>query len=256
MEEHIAENKRLWDAMAPDWVEGGRQAWAQAAPAWGVWRRPEAELGLLREPLEGRDAIELGCGTGYVSAWVARAGARVVGVDQSTAQLATARMLHAQHGGDITWLEANAEDVPRPDASFDFAISEYGAAIWCDPEVWLREAWRLMRPGGALVFLGNHPLAMACTPPTGAAVERVLHRPLNGLRRLDWRDAPIDPGGIEFCRTLGDWFTLFRAIGWRVEDYREIFAPLEAEGTQFYCPADWGKNFPAEQVFWLRKPQT
>jgi len=46
---------------------------------------------LLLEDLAGKDAIELGCGTAYVSAWLARRGARVVGIDNSAAQLATAR---------------------------------------------------------------------------------------------------------------------------------------------------------------------
>jgi SAM-dependent methyltransferase len=48
--------------------------------------------------LAGKDAIELGCGTAYVSAWLARRGARVVGIDNSEAQLATARDLQRKHG--------------------------------------------------------------------------------------------------------------------------------------------------------------
>ena len=49
----------------------------------------------------------------------------------------------------------DAEAVPLPDASFDLAISEYGASIWCDPYRWIPEAARLLRPGGVLVFLAN-----------------------------------------------------------------------------------------------------
>ena len=54
--------------------------------------------------------------------------------------------------------------MPLPDASFDFAISEYGASIWCDPYEWIPEAARLLRPGGRLVFLVNAPLIMLCGP--------------------------------------------------------------------------------------------
>src|SRR5207302_10727404 len=54
---------------------------------------PEAQLHVLSEPLAGKDAIELGCGTAYISAWLARRGARVVGIDNSEAQLATARRI-------------------------------------------------------------------------------------------------------------------------------------------------------------------
>jgi 16S rRNA G1207 methylase RsmC len=42
--------------------------------AWGNWSLPEEELRLLPDDMTGMDAIELGCGTGYVSAWMARRG--------------------------------------------------------------------------------------------------------------------------------------------------------------------------------------
>jgi SAM-dependent methyltransferase len=69
---------------------------------------------------------------------------------------------------DIVWVHGNAETVAQPDGSFDFAISEYSAAIWCEPAAWIGEAHRLLRPGGELVFLGNHPLAMVCAPVDGS----------------------------------------------------------------------------------------
>ena len=59
-------------------------------PTWGIWGVPESSLHVLPE-VAGRDTIELGCGTGYVSSWLARRGARPVGLDLSPAQLATAR---------------------------------------------------------------------------------------------------------------------------------------------------------------------
>jgi ubiquinone/menaquinone biosynthesis C-methylase UbiE len=94
---------------------------------------PDSELHALSEDLAGKDAIELGCGTAYVSAWLARCGARVVGLDTSAVQLATARRLQREHGLELTLIHGNAEHVPYPDASFDLAISEYGACLWTDP---------------------------------------------------------------------------------------------------------------------------
>jgi SAM-dependent methyltransferase len=79
----------------------------------------------------GRDVVELGCGTAYVSAWLARRGARVVGVDLTPEQLDTARRLQEQHGLSFPLVEASAEAVPLPDESFDLAVSEYGAK-WVD----------------------------------------------------------------------------------------------------------------------------
>jgi cyclopropane fatty-acyl-phospholipid synthase-like methyltransferase len=59
---------------------------------------------VLPRDLGGKDVIELGCGAAYVSAWVARRGARVVGIDNSAAQLATARRLQREHGLDFPLL--------------------------------------------------------------------------------------------------------------------------------------------------------
>jgi 2-polyprenyl-3-methyl-5-hydroxy-6-metoxy-1,4-benzoquinol methylase len=51
---------------------------AKEAPTWGIFGVAESELHLLPDDLAGKDAIELGCGTAYVSCWLARRGARVV----------------------------------------------------------------------------------------------------------------------------------------------------------------------------------
>ena len=127
--------------------------------------------------------IELGCGTAYVSAWLARRGARPVGVDLSAKQLETARAMQAEHGLAFPLHHASAEDVPLPDAGFDLAVSEYGASLWCDPDAWVAEAARLLRPGGLLVFLTNSLIATLCSPDTGPAGERLV-RDQRGLRAV------------------------------------------------------------------------
>jgi SAM-dependent methyltransferase len=127
--EHVRRNRMLWDDRARKFVTAGAEAWAQDTPIWGIRGVPESQVGMLPEDLAGKDAIELGYGTAYVSAWLARRGARVVGIDNSEAHLATARDLQPQYGLDFPLLHGNAEAVPYPDASFDFAISEYGACL-------------------------------------------------------------------------------------------------------------------------------
>jgi SAM-dependent methyltransferase len=252
--EHVAENRRHWDSMADQWVAAGERAWASDEPTWGMWEIPESELRLLPEELDGTVAVELGCGTAYWSAWLTRRGARAVGIDNSSRQLETAHRLAAQHGTDITLLHGNAESVPYPDASFDLAFSEYGAAIWCDPERWIPEAHRLLRPGGTLIFLGNHPLAMVCQPldGSGPATDR-LERPYFGLGRLDWRDATEDPGGIEFNLPISEWVALFRRTGFDIVDYREIQAPEPSAEVRYFASAEWSHHYPSEQVWKLRK---
>lgn len=250
---HVRENRAHWDDHAHEWAASGERNWAAAEPSWGCWDVPESELRLLPEDMSGLDAIELGCGTAYVSCWMARRGARVVGIDNSERQLETARRLATRHGVDLTLLHGNAESVPCPSGSFDFAVSEYGAATWCDPHLWIPEAHRLLRPGGRLVFLGSTPLAAICTPLSGADSEAHLHRDYFGLHELDWTAVEIDPGGVEFNLTISGWMALFRETGFDLLDYRELQAPPAAAGDRFGMRAEWAKRWPSEQVWKLRK---
>src|SRR5262249_56142703 len=91
--EHVRRNRARWNAEAPGYAAGGERAWARQEPTWGIWRVPESELGVLPKNLAGKAGLELGCGTAYVSAWLARRGVKVVALDASPAQLATARRL-------------------------------------------------------------------------------------------------------------------------------------------------------------------
>ncbi len=246
--EHVRRNREHWDAMAPDWAELGRTQWA-AEPSWGIWAIPETELRLLPDDLAGQDAIELGCGTAYVSSWLARRGARPVGIDNSAGQLGTARELQREFGIDFPLLHGNAERVPYPDGSFDFAISEYGAAIWCDPYEWVPEAARLLRPGGRLVFLGNHTLLQLCAPDVLAPAGDRLLRDYFGLHRLEW----ADDDSVEFALPYGEWFRLFRSTGFEVTDLLELQAPPDPPRDFPYVSAAWARRWPSEHVWKLRK---
>ncbi len=248
--EHVRRNRALWDDWARKYVASGESHWAQAAPTWGIWGVPEAQVGLLPEDLEGKDAIELGCGTAYVSAWLARRGARVVGIDNSEAQLATARRLQVQHGLEFPLLHGNAEAVPYPDASFDFAISEYGACLWADPRRWVPEAARLLRSGGRLVFLVNSLLMRLCMPPEEgvAATDRLLHSAF-GLYRVEWRGDP----GVQFHLSHGDWIRLLRGSGFEIDDLVEV-RPAEDATTRYpFVTLEWARQWPCEEVWKARR---
>jgi SAM-dependent methyltransferase len=248
--EHVRRNRLSWDAWAPEYAAAGAKAWAQAAPTWGIWGVPEAHAAMLTEDLAGRDAIELGCGTAYVSAWLARRGARVVGIDNSEAQLATARKLQREHGLDFPLLHGNAEAVPFPDASFDFAISEYGACLWADPQRWIPEASRLLRPGGQLVFLVNSFLLTLCAPDEdGVAATASLRRPAFGLNRLEW---PGD-NGVEFHPSHGDWISLLRRAGFAIEALVELYPAAGATTRYPFVTLEWARSWPCEEVWKVRK---
>ena len=245
-------NRESWTEANAEYTDGqARDAWARDEIRWGKWGIPERSLQTLGD-VSGLDVVELGCGTAYVSAWLARRGARPVGVDVTPAQLETARRLQGEHELAFPLVEASAEDVPLPGGSFDLALSEYGAVIWCDPERWIPEAYRLLRPGGRLWFLRGSTLAILCMPDEGAAVT-TLQRPQRDLGRLEW------PGevGVEWHPPTGDLFALLRRTGFDVVELIELYAPDDAVDHPYYASvtADWARKWPAEELWVAAKPR-
>ena len=249
-QDHVRINRASWNLEADAWIERGRRDWARDEIAWGVWHVPESELRLLPE-LDGIDVVELGCGTGYVSAWLARRGARPVGLDASERQLATARGLQQEFGLRFPLVHADAECPPLRHERFDLAISEYGAAIWCDPYRWIPEAARLLRPGGRLVFLGHSYLSMLTFPDEDLPVGESLVRPHFGMHRFDW---PDDGGSVEFAIPHGEMIRLLHSSGFEVEDLVEYPAPDDAvTPSDPLATVEWSRRWPIEEAWKARK---
>jgi SAM-dependent methyltransferase len=247
--EHVPRNRTAWDRLAADYAEAGRRAWASGEITWGIWQLRERELAFLPDVAD-KDVIELGCGTAYWSAWLARRGARPVGVDNSERQLETARALQREHGLAFPLLHGNAETVPYPDASFDLALSEYGASIWCDPHRWVPEAARLLRPGGDLIFLKTGLLRLLCTADADERAGDRLVRDSFGPLRVEWSD----DGSVEFDLPHGEWIALFRRCGLRVERLQELRPPEGASSRYDFVTVEWARRWPSEEIWHVHKP--
>jgi SAM-dependent methyltransferase len=248
--DYVRANTEVWEARGHDQLELARRQWAADEPSWGIFGIPESDAGLLPADLDGADAVELGCGTAYVSAWLARLGARPIGADPTPGQLRIARQVQDEFDLRFPLVQAAGEQVPLQSGQFDLVISEYGAAIWADPYRWIPEASRLLRPGGELVFLGNSSLLMLCVPDEEGdpATDRLL-RDQFGMHRFEWPDDP----SVEFHLGHGDWIRVLRANGFEVEDLIELRPPAGTTSSYDFVTVDWARRWPSEEVWRARR---
>jgi ubiquinone/menaquinone biosynthesis C-methylase UbiE len=255
MSDHVPVNQASWDVAGEQWVARGRRLWASHEPVWGLWGNEESEIELLPD-VGGLDAVELGCGTGYVSAWLMRRGARPVGLDSSSTQLATARMLQREFDLRFPLVHADAERSPFRDECFDLAISEFGASAWCDPYRWIPEAARILRPGGQLVFVTGTSLMMLCFPTDdeNAPADTTLHRDHFGMHRSEWHAEDGTVKNVVFQLGHADMIRLLHSCGFAIDDLIEMQAP---EGSVSHVDVgvtlEWARRWPSVEAWKARK---
>jgi SAM-dependent methyltransferase len=241
-----AANRELWTRANSEYAdEHAYRAWAADEITWGIFNVPEQQVGALGD-VRGLEVVELGCGTAYFSAWLARRGARPTGVDVTAAQLQTARRCQDRFGISFPLIEADAGDVPLPPGSFDLAVSECGASLWCDPARWVPEAARLLRDGGRLVFCTLGILVTMCSPEPAGPARQELLRPQRKAYRLT---AP--QGGVQFHPSPGEWISILRASGFVIDGLHELYAPPDAPDHPYYtlATASWARQWPAEEIW-------
>ena len=111
------------------------------------------------------DALDLGCGTGFLCFELAARGHRVTGVDFAPAMLALARQKAAERGVAIRFESADAEALLFPTASFDLAMCRHLLWTLPHPEAAIAEWVRVLRPGGRLVVIDGAQYDAEAAPP-------------------------------------------------------------------------------------------
>ncbi len=149
--------------------------------------------------------VDVGTGSGVLAleAFDRWPEARVIGVDPSTGMLAMARQRETRRGGAdgrIAWLEASADALPLPDAAVDLVISSFALQLVPDRAAALREAYRVLRPGGRLTFVTwldrGEPFA-----PSVEFDESVLDL---GVEEPEWPDEEVRSGDLPSVRAAAD----------------------------------------------------
>jgi SAM-dependent methyltransferase len=245
---HADRNRLAWNATADDYQrQHGRQLSDGGAPAWGVWRIPEAELQVLGD-VSAKDVLELGCGAAQWSIALARAGARPVGLDLSERQLEHARKLMTEAGVEFPLVHASAESLPFANASFDVVFCDYGAMTFADPYLAIPEVARVLRAGGLFAFCHASPIRMlAWALDEERAGDRLVYDYF-GMHAFD------DGGTTDFNLPYGEWIRLFRRHGFAIEDLIEPRPAADAVSTyRDELERDWSRRWPAESIWRLRR---
>lgn len=118
----------------------------------GPWASGLVDLAGVRP---GERVLDLACGTGVVARVAAQrvgASGRVTGLDLNAGMIAVARSLPAPAGAAVTWIERSAQDTGLPDASFDAVLCQQGLQFFPDKPAALREAHRVLAPGGRVAM--------------------------------------------------------------------------------------------------------
>ena len=98
----------------------------------------------------GQEVLDVAAGDGNFALACAREGARVVASDIAPAMIERGRARSEAEWFPIEWVEADAEELPFDDASFDCVGSVFGAMLAPRPVVMSRELFRVVRPGGTV----------------------------------------------------------------------------------------------------------
>lgn len=188
-------------------------------------------LGLL-PPVGGKRVVEMGCGFGHLSRWLADAGAgSVVGIDLSEKMLAAARA--ATDDPRVTYRRADLDTLELEAESADLIVSSLTFHYVEDFPRLAGMLYRALTPSGDLVFSVEHPIYSARAVPEWSETEdgrqafAIIDYSIEGEKRSNW----IVDGVVKYHRTIATLLNRLADAGFlhrRLEEWKPDAEQLAA----------------------------
>jgi ubiquinone/menaquinone biosynthesis C-methylase UbiE len=203
-----------FEERAQGWLD-----WARTPVHDAYWTYREAFFALV--PAPGAATLEVGCGEGRVARDLAARGHRVTGLDASPTLLHAA----AQADPDSRYVEGPAEALPFDDGAFDLVVAYNSLMDVADMPAAVREAGRVLAPGGRLCACVTHPL-----PDAGSWRDDETYAVTESYLEQRWFSGTMERNGLAFtfegwCYPLEAYAGALEAAGLLIETIREPADP-------------------------------
>jgi SAM-dependent methyltransferase len=232
-EDILSINQKGWNRVAPLFYGG------TALPVYGPLAATEDELNLIPE-LDGKRVLELGCGSGHSLAylWENRNSRELWGLDFSEEQISFTKELLAKKGISAELFLSSMDANPGiPENHFDLIVSIYALGWTPDLSRTLALVYSYLKPGGAFVFSGEHPVYRSLRYEANSSnyVFETSYMDEGPVLHTSWRGVEI----VINHRKLSTYVNAIMQSGLILEQIIESEPSIALAREQDFAPEKW-----------------